>query len=310
MDITVLDEPAVRARLSYQEAVARTTLDPVRYAWLCLTVLTLAVAPAGAQVSARADLSAGGRYVWHGVSRSAGLVAQPSVAGGFRRRRLSIEGGAVLHYELDSVSAGELSQTGAGNRRLGEEDFWGRASLILGPTRLHAGVVRYVFRGDSAQGGMGPDRNTTELFVSLSTTSQYLNPTFEAWFDVERVRGTFLRASFDVPVLGWPFPPYAFVFVQGEMGVNIGQGPNPARPEELANFGRTGVTHLGLSFGTDLRVGRLSGIGSATLGFGARSQLNIDAATRVDGAGQTQDFIVWLWTGMTIVLGAEARNAQ
>jgi len=270
----------------------------------------MAAAPAGAQLSARADLSAGGRYVWHGVSRSAGIVAQPSVAAGFRFDRLSIEGGAVLHYELDSVSTGELSQTGAGNRHLGEEDFWGRASLNLGPTRLDAGVVRYVFRGDSAQGGMGPDRNTTEVFVSLATTSRYLNPTLEAWFDVERVRGTFLRASFDVPVLGWPFPPYAFVFVQGEMGVNIGQGPNPARPEDLANFGRTGVTHLGLGLGTDLRVGRLSGIGSATLGFGARSQLNIDPATRFDGAGHTQDFIVWLWTGVTIVLGAETRNAQ
>ena len=270
----------------------------------------MAAAPAGAQLSARADLSAGGRYVWHGVSRSAGLVAQPSVAAGFRRNRFSIEGGAVLHYELDSASAGELSQTGAGNRHLGEEDFWGRASLILGPTRLHAGVVRYAFRGDSAQGGVGADRNTTEVFASLSTTSRYLNPTLEAWWDVERVRGTFLRASFDVPVLGWPFPPYAFVFVQGEMGVNIGQGPNPTRPEELANFARAGVTHLGLGLGTELRVRRLSGIGSVTLGFGARSQLNIDAATRVDGAGNTQDFILWLWTGMTIVLGAEARNAQ
>jgi len=270
----------------------------------------MAAAPAGAQLSARADLSAGGRYVWHGVSRSAGLVAQPSVAAGFRRNRLSIEGGAVLHYELDSVSTGELSETGAGNRHLGEEDFWGRASLILGPTRLHAGVVRYAFRGDSAQGGVGADRNTTEVFASLSTTSRYLNPTLEAWWDVERVGGTFLRASFDVPVLGWPFPPYAFVFVQGDMGLNIGQGPNPARPEELANFARQGVTHIGLGLGTELIVRRLSGIGSATLGFGARSQLNIDAATRVDGAGQTQDFIVWLWTGMTIVLGAEARNAQ
>lgn len=270
----------------------------------------MAAAPVGAQLSARADLYAGGRYVWHGVSRSAGLVAQPSLAAGFRLNRLSIEGGAVLHHELDRVSAGELSEAGAGNRHLGEEDFWGRASLILGPTRLHAGVVRYSFRGDSAQGGVGADRNTTEVFASLSTTSRYLNPTLEAWWDVGRVRGAFLRTSFDVPVLGWPFPPYAFVFVQGEIGLNIGQGPNPGRPEELANFARRGVTHIGLGLGTEVLAGRLSGIGSATLGVGARSQLNIDAATRVDGAGRTQDFIVWLWTGITIVLGGEARNAQ
>jgi hypothetical protein len=59
-----------------------------------------------------------------------------------------------------------------------------------------------------------------------------------------------------------------------------------------------------------VQAGRLSGIGSATLAFGARSQLNVDDATRVDGPGRTRDFVVWLWTGMTIVLGGETRNGQ
>lgn len=282
----------------------------VRHAWSCLTGLMVAAPPAAAQFSARTDVSIGGRYVWHGVSRAAGLVAQPSVAFGLRIHRISLESGAVLHYELDRASPGELSETGAGNRHLGEEDFWGRASVVLGPTRLHAGVVRYAFRGDPAQGGVGPTRNTTEIFASLSTTGRYVNPTVEAWWDVERVRGAFLRASFDLPVLGWPFPPYAFVFVQGEMGLNVGQGPNPARPGELANFAKRGITHVGLGLGTEVRAGRLSGIGSASLAFGARSQLNADDATKADGPGRTRDFVVWLWTGMTIVLGGDARNAQ
>src|SRR2546425_13156856 len=89
-------------------------------------------------------------------SRAAGLVAQPSVAVGLRVHRFSLESGAVLHYELDRVSAGELSETGAGGRHLGEKDLWGRASLLVGPTRLDAGVVRYGFRRDSSQGGLGP----------------------------------------------------------------------------------------------------------------------------------------------------------
>jgi len=244
------------------------------------------------------------------VGATCGTASPERVAAGLRLNRFSIEGGAVLHYELDRASAGELSETGAGNRHLGEEDFWGRASLVLGPTRLHAGVVRYAFRGDPAQGGVGPTRNTTEVFASLSTTSRYVNPTIEAWWDVERVRGAFLRASFDLPVLGWPFPPYAFVFVQGEMGLNVGQRPNPARPGELANYARRGITHVGLALGTDVRVGRLSGIGSATLAFGARSQLNVDDATKADGPGRTRDFVVWLWTGITIVVGGDARNGQ
>jgi len=277
----------------------------VRHAWLCLTGLTV-VAPRGAaQLSARADVSAGGRYVWHGISRSAGLVAQPSLAVGLRIHRISLESGAVLYYELDRASPGELSETGAGARRLGEHDIWGQASFVLGPTRLHAGLVRYAFHGDSGAGGVGPARNTTELFASVSTTSRYLNPTFEAWWDVERVHGAFLRASLDLPVLGWPFPPYAFVFVQTEMGLNIGQGPNPARPGELANFAKRGITHFGLGLGTEVRAGR-----SATLAFGARSQLNVDDAAKADGPGRTRDFVVWLWSGITIVLGGEARSGQ
>ena len=49
---------------------------------------------------------------------------------------VSLESGAVLHYELDHVSTGELSETGAGGRHLGEEDVWGRASLMVGPAGL------------------------------------------------------------------------------------------------------------------------------------------------------------------------------
>jgi hypothetical protein len=271
--------------------------------------LLLAAAPAAAQLSARADVSAGGRYVWHGVSRAAGLVAQPSLAVGLRLRTFSLESGAVLHYELDRVSAGELSETGAGDRHLGEQDFWARASLVVGPTRLHAGVVRYVFRGDPTRGGLGRARNTTELYAALSATSG-VNSSLEAWLDVERVRGAFLRASLDLPVLGWPFPPYAFGFVEGDVGLNVGQGPNPARPGELANFAGRGITHVGVGMGAEVRTGRLSGIGWTTLAVGVRSQLNVDDATRVNGAGRNRDFSAWLWTGITVVLDHEVESRR
>ena len=282
----------------------------MRHAWSCLAGLVVAAPPAAAQLSARTDLSAGGRYVWHGISRAAGLVAQPSLAVGLRIHGFSLESGAVLHYELDRVSAGELSETGAGGRHLGEEDLWERASLLVGPTRLDAGVVRYRFRGDPGTGGLGPARNTTEVYAALSISSSYLNPSLEAWWDVERVRGAFLRAAFDLPVLGWPFPPYAFAFVQGDMGLNVGQGPNPARPGELANFAGRGITHVGLGAGAEVRARRVAGIGWATLAFGVRSQLNLDDATRVNGTGRNRDFLAWLWTGITVVVGGEARERR
>ncbi|HEY3219144.1 MAG TPA: hypothetical protein VGJ80_00305 [Gemmatimonadales bacterium] len=281
----------------------------VTRALAALFVCWIVTAPAAAQLSARADVSSGGRYVWHGVSRAAGLVAQPSLAAGVRHRGFSLESGAVLHYELDRASAGELSETGAGERLLGEADFWGRASLVVGPTRLDAGVVRYSFRGDSTRGGLGRARNTTEVYAALSATSA-VNASLEAWLDVERVRGAFLRASLDLPVLGWPFPPFAFGFVEGDVGLNVGQGPNPARAGELANFAGRGITHVGLGMGAEVRTGRLSRIGWTTLGVGLRSQLNLDDATRFNGAGRNRDFSAWLWTGFTIVLGSDAQSRQ
>jgi len=257
-------------------------------------------APIAAQLAGRADAAVGGRYVWHGISRSAGLVAQPSLAVGLRIRTVSLEGGAVLHYELDHVSPGELSESGAGDPRLGEEDFWGRASLTLGSARLQSGVVRYRFRGDSGAGGIGPARNTTEVYAVLSRASSTFNPALEAWWDVDRVHGAFLRASVDVPIVGWPFPPYRFAFVEGDGGVNLGQG----------NFARRGVTHVGLGVGAEMRAKRLPAVGLATLAFGLRSQFNVDEATRVNGVGRRRDFLVWAWTGMTVAMGGDARSLR
>src|SRR5258708_30937711 len=105
----------------------------MRYGSPYLTALMVLATPAAAQLSGRADLSFSGRYVWHGISRGSGFLLQPSLAMGLRVRSLSLEGGAVLHYELDNVSPGELSEIGVGRGGLGEADYWGRASLGLGP---------------------------------------------------------------------------------------------------------------------------------------------------------------------------------
>jgi hypothetical protein len=269
---------------------------------VALLVLTVSAPASGtAQMMARIDLTAGGRYVWHGISRADGVVAQPSAALGFEIRQFSLEGGAVLHYELHRVSPGELSEAGSGEARLGEEDFWGRALLSLGPVRLSTGVVRYQFHGDSGRGGIGPARSTSEVYAAVSTTSPTFTNSLEAWWDVDRVRGAFLRASVDAPVLAWPFPPYAFLFIEGEAGLNVGQ---------KANFAARGVTHVGLGAGAEVRAGQLGSVGWATLAAGVRSQLNLDDATRVEGVGRTRDINVWLWTGVTVLLGRTARSVQ
>lgn len=260
-----------------------------------------AAAWAQAQFSGRADVTLSGRYVWHGISRAAGLIVQPSFAAGVRLSRFSMDGGVVLHYELDSVPPGELSETGTGDGGLGEQDSWGRVGLDVGPIALQAGVVRYSFQGDSTLGGLGSGSNTTEVYGAISTTTQYSRGTVEAWWDIDRVHGSFLRGSFELPVLGWPFPPYMFLFVDGEAGLNVGQ---------RANYDHEGITHAGLGVGAELRARHLGGIGWISIAGGVRTQLNLDDATRYDGVGRSKDIIIWGWTGITLLLGRYAQDAR
>ena len=282
---------------------------PNRPALGILSLLGLLVPGAclAAQFEARLDLSSSNRYTWHGLSRAAGIVAQSAVAAGFRSGRLTIATGFVRHHELDRVSPGELTELGTGSGRVGEDDFWAQAGLELGRFRLSSGVVRYHFRGEAPEGGGGPLRNTTEVSAAAGTIGRYLNPTLEAWWDVGRVRGAFLRASATSPVVGWPFEPFFFIALAGEVGLNLGQGPDPARPGDLANFSDRGVTHAALALNTVHRLHHWGGVGSASLSFGLNSQLNFDEAARFNGLGRRNGLILWLSAGVTLLLGGEAR---
>jgi hypothetical protein len=274
---------------------------------LCLIV----VIPLSAQPVARLDLAASSRYVWHGLSRAAGLVLQPSLAVGYQLRGFSLASGLARHYELDGVSPGELSELRNSGGHLGEDDFWVQADVVLGSVRLRSGIVRYVFRAASPpQGGVGPLGNTTEAYFAAGVTSTYLNPSVEAWWDVARVRGGFLRVSASTPAVGWPIEPFVFLSLGGEIGVNLGQAADPTRPADLANFSRRGLTHAGLALDLLFRVSRWPGLGSANLNLGLNSQLNLDDATRYDGSGRSQKVILWLSAGITLLLGGEARTQR
>ena len=263
--------------------------------------------PLAAQFTARLDLSSSNRYVWHGLSRAAGGVIQSSAATGFRLQRFTIVGGVVRHFEWDQPAPGGLSQLGDGNGHTGEDDIWAQGACDLGRLRLRSGVVRYVFRGKAPVGGGGPLGNTTEVYVAVDATSRYLNPTLEAWWDVGRVRGGFLRATATSPVIGWPLEPYLFIALGGEVGVNLGQEPDPTRPGDLASFAGRGVTHTALGVKIASRLHSWSGVGSATLDLGVNTQFNFDDATRYDGVGRSRNVILWLSAGITVLLGGEAR---
>jgi len=273
-------------------------------------LLSCAAASLHAQASARIDLETSNRYVWHGISRAAGLVLQPSLALGYRLHGLTLASGLVRHYELDRVSEHELSELSAGQGRLGEEDFWIQADLGVGKLRLRSGLVRYRFRGTALHGGGSPLRNTTEAHLAVGATSRYFNPLLEAWWDVDRVRGGFLRASASSPVMGWPIEPFFFAALEGEVGLNLGQAPDPVRPADLANFSERGVTHAGLGLDLLFRLSQWPGLGSANVNFRLNSQLNLDDATRYNGIGGTKHLIMWLSAGVTLLLGGEARAVR
>lgn len=265
-----------------------------------LWVLVFEVIPLAAQPVVRIDLDIANRYVWHGLSRAAGLVLQPSVAAGYRLHRLALESGLVRHFELDRVSPGELSELAAGTDHVGEDDVWAQAELELGSLRVRSGVTRYVFRA-------APERNTTELFATLAVVTRYLNPTLETWWDVGRVRGGFLRASASSPIFAWPEERFLFVALEGAVGLNLGQSPDPARPGDLANFASDGPTHAALGVNVVNRLHHWAGVGSVSLSLAFNGQLNFDNATRHDGAGRQRDLIFWLSTGVTLLLGGEAK---
>ncbi len=221
-----------------------------------------------------------------------------------------MEAGAVLHFEWDHVSPGELSETGVGKTGLGEVDLWGQLALDAGPVRLQAGATRYAFQGSTAAGGLGPDRNTTELHVAVSAFRAYSNPTAALWWDVGKVHGGYLSLSGKTPVLAWPLQPFVFAYVDAEVGLNVGQAADPPHPEDHANFSQRGLTHAALGLTLSTRVKQMPGLGFLAVTGGARSQLNLDEATRFDGIGRRDDIRLWFWGGISVALGGAARTLR
>ncbi len=260
-----------------------------------------------AQVSARIDLTTTTRYVWHGLERvSCCLVFEPTLAAGFESGALTIDGGITRYYEPFPAAGWSASEVGAKARGLGEQDLWTHAGVNFGPLEFEGGVVRYLFYGQAPKGGLDSSKNTTEIYVGVRAQGTYVHPTIESWWDVERVRGAFVRLSASLPALAWPFPSYVFTYIDGDLGVNIGQGPAPGH---VPNFAGRGITHAGLGGTVDVRTGQVPG-GQGVVSLGLRTQVNFDDATRVTGSAHRSDLVAWVWGGFTVLIGGDARSSQ
>ena len=142
--------------------------------------------PACAQGYLGLDATLSSPYVWRGVTRANGWVAQPEgfvsvkAGGGF------LAAGAWASYELGHAGPDDLSDLGLGHAGLVELNYWGQATWSLGLVQAALGGMRYTFRGTAPDAGRTRADNTTELYLDLRATSKYIVSgeicTRDVWF--------------------------------------------------------------------------------------------------------------------------------
>jgi len=228
-----------------------------------------------AQVYAGLDATLTSPYVWRGITRANGWVAQPEgflsakAGGGF------LSAGAWASYELGAAGPNDMSDLGAGRAGLAELDYWGQANWSLGLFQASLGGIRYTFRGTAPTAGRTRADNTTELYVDVRATSKYIVPAVALWLDVDRVRGAYLEASATVPLLANPLaPPFIALITRVAVGYTLGQ--------EDAYFTRAGVTHVDLSASGDVTLRPLHV--PTVLRLEGHVQFSTDDATRPSSA--------------------------
>jgi hypothetical protein len=232
-----------------------------------------------AQVYLGLDATLSSPYVWRGITRANGWVAQPEgfisvkAGGGF------LSSGVWTSYELGRAGPADLSDLGTGQTGLAEVNYWGQATWSAGLMQAALGGIRYTFRGTAPAAGRTRADNTTELYVDLRATSKYVVPGVALWVDVDRVRGAYIEGSATVPLLANPLAaPFIGLITRAAVGYTLGQEVNTQDPAQGAYFTRAGVTHVDLSVSTDVTLHPLRV--ATVLRLEGHAQFSTDDATR------------------------------
>ena len=269
---------------------------------LALIVATAAPCGALAQGDLRADLVIGNRHVWRGINRVSGWVGQAQGSGSLRLGRGAIGAGVSEYREVFRAAEGNPTEVGLDRRGLGERNWWAEYRLPVGPVAIGGGAVHYTYHGTPALGGRSGNDNTTEVFATVEVTRTYLSPALAAYWDVDRARGLYLEASGRIPILGWPFPPEVFVYLDGALGFSVGEDPDPARPADLSYYSGDGFTHAQLGLSVDVkRTSRVA------LGGGVRFTAGIDDLAKRGADGRDRWLFATLWAGVTLGVGLPDR---
>jgi hypothetical protein len=232
---------------------------------------------------ARFDLQVTSRRLWHGLTRVSGLAATTQIQAGTRVPGGSLAAGAIETWDLCQC-LGNVRLLGGSRRGPGELDLWGEYRIGAGDVGVSAGIVRYIFHGRSRLGGIGSESNSTELYLTAEVQHIYLSPRMSAWIDLGPVRGTYLELGGTLPLLGWPYPPFHEIYLDGELGFSVSQGPNPDKPGQLARFRDNAFTHARLKLGFDLLRRQYT-----TFPVGLELQANFDDATRRPRSAPSRD---------------------
>ena len=239
----------------------------------------------------RVDLQATTRRLWHGLTRVSGLAATAQAQVGVRAPLGSVAAGALATWDLCRC-LGKVRLLGRRRYGLGELDLWGEYRLGRGDLSVAGGVVHYDFYGSGRRGGIGSGSNSTELYVTAEVEQVYLSPRASVFVDAGPVGGTYLELGGSLPVLGWPYPPFHEVFLEGELGFSVSQGPNADDSTQATRYARNSFTHARVKLGFDLLRRP-----HTTVPVSFELQANFDEAMKRPRGGPARDLAYGFSTG-------------
>jgi hypothetical protein len=277
----------------------------MRRALPAIIVLILLALPAFAQAQFAfgADLIFRTTYVWRGVRRSDGPVLQPGLFASWLPPGWTITSGAWANVEVSNAEPLEFTDAGR-SRQLAELDYWIEGHTRVQPFDLRFGFVYYDLQGNEATGGRGDSWDTAEVYGTASVLVKDLSVIgIAAAYDLRAIRGAYfaLEALQHVPLVEVHGTMASLLF-RLEVGANAGQQVDD--PEETGYFAEAGITHIDGSGGARVHGDRF-GVFSAW-----HWQFNQDPFTRRISLTSTRAHQRWLEAGVSVVLGAKARERR
>jgi len=206
--------------------------------------------PVTAQVTIGADAAFNSAYNWRGLSLTNKPVIQPDLwlsAYGFTA-------GVWANIEPTKYDgATDISETGGVRSGIAEIDYWIEYGRTTGNVSWKAGWVAYTYNKDNAF--ISDIFNTSEVYASASLGNLPFTPTLGVWYDIDNVKGLFIQPSVSYPVA---VAPSLSINLTATAGISAGQEVNTSKPNEAANFAKSGLAHADLGASTSFSAGPLS----------------------------------------------------